>query len=112
MGGSEKGELSGKVGVGGGKGDGGGRVEGGLVWVVVLGGVVVIVVGVVGVMFLRRGRYEGDCSGSNGCSGGVYEVKKGDNLWKIVRGLGGKDWCEIVVRNLSIGNLDLIYFGE
>lgn len=63
-------------------------------------------------MFLRRGRHEGDRSGSNGCSGGVYEVKKGDNLWKIARGSGGKDWREIAARNPSIGNPDLIYPGE
>lgn len=111
-GGSEKGELSGKAGAGGGKGDGGGRVEGGLVWVAALGGVAAIAAGVAGAMFLRRGRHEGDRSGSNGCSGGVYEVKKGDNLWKIARGSGGKDWREIAARNPSIGNPDLIYPGE
>lgn len=45
-------------------------------------------------------------------SGGVYKVKEGDNLTKIAKKSGKKNWREIVDKNPSIDNPDLIYPGD
>jgi len=45
-------------------------------------------------------------------SGGVYNVKEGDNLTKIAKRHGKQSWREIAVQNPSIDNPDLIYPGD
>jgi nucleoid-associated protein YgaU len=44
--------------------------------------------------------------------GGDYQVKQGDNLTKIARKSGKKNWHEIADKNPSIRNPDLIYPGD
>lgn len=43
---------------------------------------------------------------------GDYQVKQGDNLTKIARKSGKKNWHEIADKNPSIRNPDLIYPGD
>lgn len=45
-------------------------------------------------------------------SGGLYEVKDGDNLSSIAKRSGRKNWQEIANKNPSIRNPDLIYPGD
>jgi nucleoid-associated protein YgaU len=47
-----------------------------------------------------------------GSGEGLYQVKQGDNLTKIARKSGKKNWHEIAEKNPSIRNPDLIYPGD
>lgn len=55
---------------------------------------------------------DSDHEGHKFPSGGVYDVKGGDNLTKIARRSGKKNWREIVVENPSIDNPNLIHPGD
>lgn len=55
---------------------------------------------------------DSDNEGHKFHSDGVYNVKEGDNLTKIAKRSGKKNWREIVGENPSISNPDLIHPGD